>query len=133
MKLYYRDPKTGEYKEEREAQLDRHGQPITDVLFAVPDAPGATREGFARYGCRPVRRGNTLRKPSRCQLRAREEAGTILKTTAGTSINRASKREVRNTGCLRRAIPGCPLPGLWRSWGRCRMGPSRPARKSPPK
>lgn len=48
MKLYYRDPKTGEYKEERDAQLDRHGQPITDVLFAVPDAPGAAREGFAQ-------------------------------------------------------------------------------------
>lgn len=48
MKLYYRDPKTGEYKEERDAQLDRHGRPITDVLFAVPDAPGAARAGFAQ-------------------------------------------------------------------------------------
>ena len=48
MKLYHRDPKTGEYKEERDAQLDRHGRPITDVLFAVPDAPGAARAGFAQ-------------------------------------------------------------------------------------
>ena len=47
MKLYHRDPETGEYTEERDAQLDRRGRPITDALFAVPDVPGSAREGFA--------------------------------------------------------------------------------------
>lgn len=48
MKLYHRDPETGEYTEARDAQLDRRGRPITDVLFAVPDAPGSAKEGFAQ-------------------------------------------------------------------------------------
>lgn len=76
MKLYHRDPETGEYTEARDAQLDRRGRPITDVLFAVPDAPGSAKEGLPRYGFRRARMENTLRKLLRCQPRVQGEAGT---------------------------------------------------------